>query len=247
MNLIDTPNLPTKRVKKLLISGEYEDLIKEINSLKIKTITTSACESLPVGEQYHADMQAIHIEDKIIVLKECTNLLDKLNKYNVMYSKTNVDIKSKYPYNVLLNCVILKDYVILNSKTVYSEILEICEKINKTVVDVNQGYTKCSTAIINDNAIITADSSIYKACKNHKIDVLKIAPGYISLPKFNYGFIGGCCGLIDKNTLIFTGNIKTHPDYNNIFAFCKNYNVDFISLTNKNLLDVGGIIPLSYG
>ena len=246
MKLIENPNLPYNRVKTVLLSGEYKEIIEEINKLNISTITTSACEQLPKGEQYHADMQAVHINNEIMVLNECKELIDKLIKNDINVNKTNVNVQNKYPFNVLLNCVMLDKFVIMNKKTVSIEIYNLCEKINKDIVNVNQGYTKCSTALIRDNAIITSDNGIYNECKKHKIDVLKIKSGYIDLPNYDYGFIGGTCTLIDKNNLLFTGNIKKHPDYELIKSYCLNYNVYLNTLTNNNLIDIGGILPLSY-
>ena len=75
--------------------------------------------------------------------------------------------------------------------------------------------------------------------------MLKIQKGFISLPGYDYGFIGGCCGKLSKNILAFTGKIESHPDYNNIKDFCRNYNVNVLSLTNDDLLDIGGILPIA--
>ena len=56
------------------------------------------------------------------------------------------------------------------------------------------------------------------------------------------GFIGGASGLINKTTLCFNGDLKTHPDCNNIIDFCKNVGVDTISLNKGNLVDIGTIM-----
>lgn len=56
------------------------------------------------------------------------------------------------------------------------------------------------------------------------------------------GFIGGASGLINKNLLCFNGDIKTHPDYENINSFCKNVGVEVYSLNKGMLKDIGSII-----
>ena len=66
----------------------------------------------------------------------------------------------------------------------------------------------------------------------------------IQLDGYDYGFIGGCCGFIDKNTLVFSGNVKLHKNYEDIKAFAGNYKVDVVSLSNEMLYDIGGILPV---
>ena len=76
------------------------------------------------------------------------------------------------------------------------------------------------------------------------MDVLLIRQGYIELPGVDYGFIGGSSFKVNKNTLAFTGNIKLHPDYNNIKSFAHNHNVELLSLTENTMIDIGSIIPI---
>jgi hypothetical protein len=113
------------------------------------------------------------------------------------------------------------------------------------IVRVKQGYTKCSTAVIDKDSFITGDHAIYKDLINRNYNALMVTNKGISLNGFNNGFIGGCCGKIDKNLLAFTGRIENHVDYNNIRAFCNNLGVDIISLSDKELYDYGGLLPVT--
>ena len=74
------------------------------------------------------------------------------------------------------------------------------------------------------------------------IDVLKISHGHIELRNLDYGFIGGATGLIDNNTLAVNGDINSHPDSEQIKAFCNKYNVDIVPLKDSNIVDIGTII-----
>ena len=60
----------------------------------------------------------------------------------------------------------------------------------------------------------------------------------------NYGFIGGCCGLIDKDLMLFNGNLKSHRNYNEINSFLSNYKIKVLSVGDYPLTDIGGILPL---
>ena len=88
------------------------------------------------------------------------------------------------------------------------------------------------------------DEGISRAALSLGLDVLKITPGYIELPGYEYGFIGGCCGKISKNELAFTGKLDGHPDREKILAFLAEKRISPVFLTDGPLFDAGGIIPL---
>lgn len=150
----------------------------------------------------------------------------------------------KYPHNVKLNCAVVGNNIICNRKYTDPQVIGYAEKHGYNIIHVNQGYAKCSTCIVSDNAVITEDESIEKECTKHGIDVLKISKGYVRLDGYDYGFIGGCSGLVENNLLVFNGNIKLHPDYDSIYKFCKDHGTDILSLNNGQLYDVGSIIRL---
>ena len=132
--------------------------------------------------------------------------------------------------------------MICNTKTAYKPALKLLKE--KIILHTNQRYAKCCCAVVGENALITSDNGIYKICLANKIDVLKISVGDILLDGYAYGFIGGCCGFISKNTLAFSGNVKLHKNYTDIRDFARNYHVELYSLTNGKLYDIGGILPI---
>ena len=239
------PNLPNEDVKTVVITNYNKQLIHALNEYGINIITSEILSCLLPFEQYHTDLQFLHYnKDTIFVLKECTSLKENLKKYfpNVIEISKNID--KDYPNNVMLNCVVLNDKLICNTKTIADEVLQMATNDNLKIINVNQGYTKCSTCIVNENAIITSDKSIYKSCRN-EMDVLLIRQGYIELNGTDYGFIGGSSFKYNRNTLIFTGNIKLHPDYESIKSFTQNHNAELLSLTENKIIDIGSIIPIA--
>ena len=92
--------------------------------------------------------------------------------------------------------------------------------------------------------MITSDPSITTACRKAGFDVLQIRPGFIELPGYSHGFIGGCCGLISADRLAVCGELNTHPDHDRIHRFLTQHNVSVIELCKGPLQDIGGIIPL---
>ena len=115
---------------------------------------------------------------------------------------------------------------------------------NKKLINVKQGYTKCSTCIVNNHAIITSDISIAKALSLEKIDVLLIPPGDILLPGLNYGFIGGATGLIEDNVLAFYGHLDYYLYGKEVLKFLNKHKVEPVFLRNGKLIDRGSIFRI---
>lgn len=245
-----SPNLPSKKVNTVIISGEYKYVIDELNNLGVNAVATTPNIFLPYPERYHADMQCIYYNKGKIYISNSGNaynaiFVKKSTNIGIKINTTNKTLNPKYPGNILFNHVILNNDIICNIKYTERNVLKYCEKQNFRIINVNQGYTKCSIAVVNDDAIITSDNGIFYTCKKYGFDVLKIQPGYVMLPNYNYGFIGGCCGKLSHDTLAFTGKISEHPDYKKIKAFLHNYRINILELSNKPLLDIGSIIPVT--
>lgn len=156
--------------------------------------------------------------------------------------KGSVQLKEKYPYDIPYNAAAVGNTLICNSRSTAIEILKTYRGSTRNILNVAQGYAKCSTCVIGANAIITADTGIADAAEKHGIDVLRINTGHIELKNMNYGFIGGASGLIDKNVLAFNGELDTHPDGDNIRNFCRSHNVFIMELKIGILTDIGSII-----
>ena len=93
--------------------------------------------------------------------------------------------------------------------------------------------------------IITDDISIYNAVSQYDdIKSLLVEKGSVNILKYDYGFIGGCCGLVDKNVLLFNGDITSHSDFDKIKNFLYDNEVKYIDIKGKPLTDIGSIIPI---
>ena len=80
---------------------------------------------------------------------------------------------------------------------------------------------------MTESAIITDDVSIASAAEKNGLAVLLVSKGDVALPGREYGFIGGCCGLIAPDTMLFNGSLASHKAG------------DF------QLTDIGSILPLA--
>ena len=106
------------------------------------------------------------------------------------------------------------------------------------MIDVRQGYTKCSVCPIDENSIITADCGIAKKARQHGFDVLEVSNIGVNLDPLSCGFIGGASGVF-HDAVYFCGNLDAHPDAESIKAFCKSHNKQTVSLSDEPLYDVG--------
>lgn len=146
----------------------------------------------------------------------------------------------KYPYDVLFNACLVGNNLICNEKTISRLILDEARAQGYNIISVSQGYTKCSVCVVSDSAIITADNGIARACRDSGIDVLSTSEGHISLPPYDFGFIGGTSGTYG-NKVYFCGSIDTHPDGENIKEFCAKHKKIATSLGDGELQDVGSL------
>ena len=230
-------------MSKYVVSYKYPEFINELNRNGYQTIPTDRIEIFPNPEQYHADMQILKINDTIFMLKECTELKREFASSNIIFSSNAAG--ERYPKNILLNFLYLNRTIYGKLSNIDSELKNYCLSNNIKMVNLNQGYCRCSTLVLKNNAVITADASIEKAMKENGVDVLKITEGHIILDGYDYGFIGGASGKVDDNTIIFFGNIENHPDYNLIYHFCSKHSVNIeIILKNASLTDIGGIVKV---
>lgn len=192
----------------------------------------------------HPDM-LLHIINKknIMVHKDMDisfiNILKNLN-YNVILSHNN--LKEKYPYNIFLNALNLQNIFLHNLKYTDKNLISMIKY--KKLLNVKQGYTKCSTAIVSNSAAMTSDVKIYNTLSSNGMKVLLLPPDYIELPGLNYGFIGGACGLLEQGSLAFFGDLHNYLYGDVVLKFLIQQDVKPIFLGKSNLIDRGTLFRI---
>lgn len=220
-----------------------EKTIYSLEKAGLYVIPTTVITGLYDAVATHADMQIHYLgSNKFICAPETFLHYKKLLPDEFTLLTGSVQVGSEYPHDISYNAAVLNDFVICNAAYTAIEILSEYKCMNKNILNVRQGYSKCSTAIVTGNAVITADTGIYKTSVDNGIDALKITSGNIKLRGMEYGFIGGATGLIAENVLGVNGNIYTHIDSDNIKAFCNKHNVELVPLKDGILEDIGTII-----
>ena len=229
-------------MSRAILSDKYPEYAEKLTALGYTVIPSGRVDCFIPYERDHADMQCLIIDDTAFVLSCCQSLANALSSaYNVVLCGDG--ISGRYPDNVALNAAVVGKYVICKTDSLDDKVEEYCRERDYELINVRQGYAKCSCAAVSDNALITADMSIYRALRDTGIETLPIGQGSVRLEGAEYGFIGGASGYNRaENTLYFCGNIDAHPDSEDIRAFCRNHGTDIICLSDGALTDIGGII-----
>lgn len=243
---IKQPNLPTNKIKSAIISNENYELVKYIESLEIELLFTEANRSIDNRIACHSDINAHHLGGgKIILDGSQNNLAEQLRRAGMTTLLCDKAVCGKYPTDCRLNFTRLGDRLFGKAEICDETLKKYCLAKSIDIANVRQGYCKCSVCVVNNNAAITDDESVKLVFDNYAIDCLLISKGDIRLDGHKYGFIGGTSALIDKDKLLFFGDIKVHRDYERIKAFLSKHNCEFVYSRKIPLTDVGGMIALT--
>ena len=189
--------------------------------------------------QGHPDMMLFSSGKKVIYephLEKIAELL-KDNGYECIKGER---IKSpKYPKDIIYDACSIGKYIIRYS----GRIEKHAENLKARFIKVKQGYAKCSIVPIDEKHIITSDKGIYDKWgvgDRHACPLL-IRPGYVKLPGYKTGFIGGASG-VHKDRVFFVGSLKNHPDEQRIREFMEKRGKKIIELYDGRLFDIGSIL-----
>lgn len=239
---IQNPNLPDKKIS--LCAVQYDtEIITALNKLGIAVISPEKDNSLSKEVSCHADMLLCHTGyNKIILAPSQKKLYNELKQrdFEVIFSE---ELKDFYPADILLNVAVSKSFACANFN--FSSKILLKSLPDKVLINVKQGYTKCSLCFVSENAYITEDTGIAAALTSKGVDVLLIEKGDIFLSEKHYGFFGGATGKISANELAVCGKLSTHKNSKEILAFLEKHCIYPVELCDGQIRDIGGILPLT--
>ena len=172
-----------------------------------------------------------------------------------------------YPQDIIYNALCTRDFFVhmitesdpdmMEAMLLWRESVthedEYTEQVK--IIGVSQGYSRCTCLPVDNRSFITADAGLASALESQGAVVLKIKPGSILLPGFDYGFIGGCAGHIyidhledpagpPQRAIIFNGDLSRHPDFERIVDFIRSRNIHPVYFDNYPLEDIGSILSM---
>ena len=226
------------------ISPKMERTLEKYGYFVIKL---PRCESLPEAISSHPDSLIFRLGN--IFLTTCdfgeraAYVFSDLREFSADSRIFFIDepLGKSHPEDSRLNAISFGKNLIVNTKTISGQILEIAEKEGFCPQNVNQSYPNCSILKLNEENAITADKGIYKKLTSLGINTMLIESGGISLPPYEYGFIGGASG-VDGNRVFFLGNLDLHPSADEIKEFISSLGMRAISLSDEPLSDLGGLM-----
>ena len=199
----------------------------------------------------HADMLILLLDNTVfcneIYYQNNKEIFDFIRSYGYEISPSSFLVSSEYPQDIALNQAVIGTSILGREDSVAKSIIDYASSRGYTYRNIKQGYAKCSTLVLNENAIISADKSVISAAKSLDVDTLQIYNGAseIELCGYDYGFIGGASAVYG-NTVFFFGDITLHSPGSKIAEFCQKHGFSINSLGKQKLCDIGGAIILPY-
>ena len=164
-----------------------------------------------------------------------------------IYEGVADELNASYPHDSIYNAACTGNYFIHRLDITAPALTAAANKVcgdDLKFISVRQGYTKCSTLIVDENSIITYDRGISRPCEDAGMNVLLIEPGFIKLRGANDGFIGGASGRVGDE-IVFNGDLSAHPSFREIVDFIEARGLGCKWFTSYELEDIGSIITLN--
>lgn len=218
-------------------------VFEQLDKMNIKYIKSFDLKNLYSPVNTHPDMQIFFAEKNLaFVAPAAFEHYKSLLPKSITLIKGEKDPDEKYPKDCAYNLAVVGKNLVGNLKFAEKKIIEYFSEKNFDFINVKQGYTKCNLCIVGENAVVTEDENIYKVLNQKNIKVLKIKSGEISLKGFDYGFIGGASGFVDKNKIAFFGDFSKTSYYNELKGFVEAEGKEFLTLSKIPPNDYGSIL-----
>lgn len=248
LKFVDIPNSPEAPAALAVVDGRIAGKIESCLLNKgIRLIKTQKHPGVLDAVSYHPDIMLHHIGGNRIVYAPGTGhkLLQELESNGFCLVQGSTKLTPVYPGDIPYNGTRVGNYFFHYLEYTDPILLNELEKSNVELVNVKQGYTKCSVAVINENSIITADPAIAGEAAKRDIRALLISPQKnILLPGLDYGFIGGSSGLIGKGSWAVFGKAEKLPAFFQIQEFLNKENCQILSLSDEEVIDYGTLITI---
>lgn len=201
--------------------------------------------SAPVAS--HPDMLVFYHNTTLIAsadyCEEHPFVFEDISRFskNIKIIFTEDKIGESYPHDAKFNAAVIGNKIFYKEDSVSESITGYAKATGLAAYHTKQGYPACTTLPLSDSAAISADRGIAETMSDAGIEVTLIENGDISLPPYEYGFIGGASGK-DGKRLFFIGDISRHRSKEKIISEAEANGLEIISLYSGELLDLGRII-----
>jgi hypothetical protein len=195
----------------------------------------------------HTDIFCTKIDDILICEKE--TILDGISdKYKCVYGNI---IEEIYPKCATYNICIIDDFAVHNFKITDKVVLNNLIEKNYKLINVKQGYSRCSILPLNNKCCVTSDKGIYQELKKSNFDVLYLSQSDLDIKLFKSdgiysdmsGFIGGCSAVLG-DSVIFFGDIDRFKCKDKLVEYIHSKGFKIKDFKNMDVIDYGSCIFL---
>ena len=187
----------------------------------------------------HPDIFFCRVGQELVVAPNLpAQYRDKLLESGIRTISGKSPLGMEYPATAHYNAVTTHEYLI-HHPTITDEAIKNLS-INKKIIAVKQGYTRCNLKMVGEEHALTSDMGIGRVLEQVGIKTLLVDPVSVDLPDFAHGFFGGCCGVWKDMLYVLSGrdNFAQSAEIETLAA-AAGYNVRW--LTNDAPFDGGGI------
>lgn len=239
---VKVPHLPKRKVGLIAIGERYRRRLgPALDARGVDVIWLPDAVNVDNRLAGHIDLSLMHLGGCRIAAACSDDIANALNLLGFDMLRVTAP-GHEYPEDCALNACIVGKKFIHRLDITSPKVLDAVRDFE--LINVAQGYSKCCTCVVDENSVITSDRGISMAARNAGLDVLEIAPGYIELDGFDYGFIGGASFKLSRDELAFTGRLDSHPDLDSILAFLSERNIGAVYLTDSPAFDIGSAVTL---
>ena len=211
-------------------------------------IELPADERLGTAVASHTDMLITRIDNNLLINRDYASshseLIEQIKaaapNYNIILD--NSALGEDYPSDCIYNCLVTGNRIYARNVE-NDSIASLAKETGRALKKIKQGYPACTTLMLDGKSAVTADLGMARVLSADGISVTLIENGDISLPPYEYGFIGGTCGIYDK-TVYFCGDVTLHRSFEKIRDAIEGADMRYVCLSGEKLLDLGGILFL---
>ncbi len=204
---------------------------------------------LPEAMASHPDMLVARLGNNIITTADyidtASYIFSDIREYapHIKIHVTDEIYSEKYPKDAILNLLTMGNKLFVKCDSVSSRVLMLAQELGYEIVNTRQGYPACTVLPLSEKDAITADRGLALTLEENGISVCLIENGGITLPPYEYGFIGGATGVFGGD-VYFLGNPGAHASYNRILKKINDIGMNAVALSDEPLSDMGKIIFL---
>lgn len=212
-------------------------------------IPMPAASGLPSPLASHPDMLVAKLGDDIITtadyVEEAPQVFSDIREYapHIKIHVTDEKFGEEYPKDAIFNSLTLGKKAFLKKSSASPALIKLAEALGYEIVNTRQGYPACTVLPLSKRDAITADRGLAITLGEWGVSVTLIENGDISLPPYEYGFIGGASGVFG-DTVYFLGNLATHKNADRILKKIESLGMRAVSLAQHPLSDLGRLIFL---